>query len=195
MDILKELFIVFVSAVLVNNFVLARFLGICPFLGVSSKLSTAFGMGAAVIFVMTISSTVTFFLYHYVLVPLNITYLRTITFILVIASLVQVVEIVLHKVSQPLYNALGIFLPLITTNCAILGLAILVIDNDYNLLTSVVFSFGAGIGFTLALVIMAGIRERIMMADIPVVLRGTPIALIVAGLLSIAFLGFSGLVK
>jgi len=192
---LKELFLVFIAAVLVNNFVLTRFLGICPFLGVSSRISTAMGMGMAVLFVMVISSSVAFGLYHYVLVPLHIEYLRTIAFILVIASLVQVVEIVLQKVSVKLYEALGIFLPLITTNCAILGLAILTIDNDYNFLTGIVFSVGAAAGFMMALVIMAGIRERLLMADIPRSLRGTPIALILAGLLSIAFLGFSGLVK
>lgn len=192
---MKDLALIFISAVLVNNFVLARFLGICPFLGVSSRIQTALGMGGAVCFVMVIASAVTFSLYHYILVPLEIEYLRTISFILVIASLVQVVEIVMQKLSQKLYQALGIFLPLITTNCAILGLAILNIDNNYNLITSLVFSLGAAVGFTLALVIMAGIRERIVLADIPVALRGTPIALIVAGLLSIAFLGFSGLVK
>jgi len=191
----KELFLIFIAAVLVNNFVLARFLGICPFLGVSSKISTAVGMGMAVLFVMVIASAVTYAVYYYVLVPFDCTYLRTISFILVIASLVQVVEIVLQKVSDVLYQALGIYLPLITTNCAILGLAILTIDNKYNFLTSIIFSIGAACGFTLALIIMAGIRERLVCSDVPQPLRGTPIALIVAGLLSIAFLGFSGLVK
>ena len=191
---MKELFLVFIGAALVNNFVLARFLGICPFLGVSARISTATGMGGAVMFVMLLASSVTFAIYHYLLVPLDIVYLKTITFILVIASLVQVVEIVLQKVSKPLYEALGIFLPLITTNCAILGLTILAIDNDYTFITALVFSLGAGIGFMLALIIMAGIRERLLCADIPKCLKGTPIALIIAGLLSIAFLGFSGLV-
>jgi len=191
---MKELFLIFIAAVLVNNFVLMRFLGICPFLGVSSRIRTAVGMGMAVLFVMVLASAVTFCLYHYVLAPLGITYLRTITFILVIASLVQVVEIVLQKISLKLYQALGIYLPLITTNCAILGLAILSIDNRYNFITSVVFAIGAAIGFTVALIIMAGIRERLLLADIPTALRGTPIALVIAGLLSIAFLGFSGLV-
>jgi electron transport complex protein RnfA len=195
MEYLKELFLIFISAVLVNNFVLSRFLGICPFLGVSGKLQTAFGMGMAVLFVMVIASAVTFGLYHFILVPLDIVFLRTISFILVIASLVQVVEIILQKVSKKLYQALGIFLPLITTNCAILGIAILTIDSEYDFVTGLVFSVGAGLGFTLALVIMAGIRERLLLADIPVALRGVPIALMVAGLLSIAFLGFSGLVK
>lgn len=152
-------------------------------------------MGMAVLFVMVIASAVTYCLYHYVLVPFDIVYLRTISFILVIASLVQVVEIVLQKISAKLYQALGIFLPLITTNCAILGLTILTIDNKYNFFTSIVFSMGAAMGFALALVIMAGIRERLLSSDIPAALRGIPIALIVAGLLSIAFLGFSGLVK
>ena len=192
---MKDLCLLFISAVLVNNFVLSRFLGICPFLGVSSRLSTACGMGAAVMFVMTIASAVTTLLYNYVLVPFDITYLRTISFILVIASLVQIVEIVLQKISTKLYQALGIFLPLITTNCAILGIAILNIDNNYNFVTSIVFALGAATGFTLALVIMAGIRERLTQADIPQVLRGTPIALILAGLISIAFMGFAGLVK
>lgn len=192
---MRDLILIFISAVLVNNFVLSRFLGICPFLGVSGRLSTACGMGAAVMFVMTIASAVTNLLYTQVLMRFDITYLRTITFILVIASLVQVVEIVLQKVSKKLYQALGIFLPLITTNCAILGLAILNIDNKYDFLTGIVFSIGAGAGFTLALIIMAGIRERLLQADIPQPLRGTPIALIVAGLLSIAFMGFAGLVK
>jgi len=195
MEYLKDLFLVFIAAALVNNFVLARFLGICPFLGVSAKIQTATGMGMAVMFVMAIASAVTYGLYHYILVPLDLVYLRTITFILVIASLVQVVEIVLQKLSKKLYQALGIFLPLITTNCAILGLAFLTIDNQYDFITGMVFSIGAGLGFTLALVVMAGIRERLLLADVPVALRGVPIALIIAGLLSIAFLGFSGLVK
>lgn len=192
---MKDLILLFISAVLVNNFVLARFLGICPFLGVSSKVKTASGMGMAVLFVMVIASMVTYVLYHYVLVPLNIEYLKTISFILVIASLVQVVEIVLQKVSEPLHKALGIFLPLITTNCAILGLALLNIDSHYGFVTSIVFAAGAALGFALALIVMAGIRERLTFADIPKSLQGTPIALVVAGLLAIAFLGFSGLVK
>lgn len=195
MDLIKELFLIFIASVFVNNFVLTRFLGICPFLGVSAKISTALGMGMAVMFVMSIASAVTFCLYHYVLVPFDIVYLRTITFILVIASLVQLVEIVLQKISQKLYQALGIFLPLITTNCAILGLAILIIDNQHTFLSGMIFAFGAALGFTVALVVMAGIREKLLLSDIPIVFRGTPIALIVAGLLSIAFLGFSGLVK
>ncbi len=191
---LKELFLIFIAAVLVNNFVLTRFLGICPFLGVSAKVSTAWGMGMAVLFVMVIASAVTNCLYHFVLMPYDLMYLRTISFILVIASLVQIVEIILQKVSDKLYRALGIYLPLITTNCAILGLVILAVDNNYNFITSIIFSCGAALGFTLALIIMAGIREHILVMDIPVTFQGTPIALIIAGLLSIAFLGFSGLV-
>ncbi|MFC1643486.1 electron transport complex subunit RsxA [Chlamydiota bacterium] len=191
----KELFLIIISAVLVNNFVLVRFLGICPFMGVSKKVETALGMGAAVIFVMTISSMVTYLLYTYVLVPLNLEFLQIISFILVIASLVQLVEIVLRKVSPNLYQGLGIYLPLITTNCAILGLAFLNILKKYNLMQSVVFGFSAGIGFTLALFIMAGIRERLELADVPKPLKGFPITLILAGLLSMAFLGFSALVK
>ena len=191
----KELFLIIISAVLVNNFVLVRFLGICPFMGVSKKVETAVGMGAAVIFVMTMASMVTYLVYTYVLVPLHLEFLQIIAFILVIASLVQLVEIVLKKVIPNLYQALGIYLPLITTNCAILGLAFLNILKSYDLVQSIVFGFSAGAGFTLALFIMAGIRERLELADIPENLKGFPITLIIAGLLSIAFLGFSALVK
>ncbi|KPJ53429.1 electron transporter RnfA [candidate division TA06 bacterium DG_24] len=190
-----ELFVIFVAAVLVNNFVLARFLGICPFLGVSKKVETAFGMGMAVIFVMTLASVGTILLYNYVLVPLNLGFLQIVAFILVIASLVQFVETVLRKTVPALYKALGIYLPLITTNCAILGLALLNVMKSYNFLKSVIFGLGAGIGFTLALLIMSGIRERLEFADVPKSLRGVPIALITASLLSIAFLGFTGLIK
>ncbi len=190
-----EFAIILVSAVLVNNFVLARFLGICPFLGVSKKADTALGMGMAVIFVMTLASTFTNLIYNLVLVPFGLEFLQIVTFILVIASLVQLVETVLRKVSPALYHALGIYLPLITTNCAILGLALLNIIKHYDLTRSIVFGLGAGMGFTLALLIMAGIRERLEFADIPKPLRGVSIALIVAGLLSMAFMGFSGLVK
>jgi len=190
-----ELAVIFISAALVNNFVLARFLGICPFLGVSKKTDTAFGMGMAVIFVMTLASVGTFLVYHFVLVPLNLAFLQIVTFILIIASLVQLVETFLRKMSPTLYQALGIFLPLITTNCAIMGLALLNIIKDYNFITCIVFAVGAGIGFTIALIIMSGIRERLEYADIPGPLKGTPIALVVAGLLAIVFLGFTGLVK
>ena len=190
-----EFLIILVSAILVNNFVLARFLGICPFLGVSKKTDTALGMGMAVIFVMTLASIFTHLIYHQVLVPFHLEFLKIVSFILVIASLVQLVETVLRKVSPALYHALGIYLPLITTNCAILGLALLNIIKDYDLVRSIIFGLGAGMGFTLALLIMSGIRERLEFADVPRVLRGVPIALIVAGLLSMAFMGFSGLVK
>jgi electron transport complex protein RnfA len=190
-----EFFIILVSAILVNNFVLARFLGICPFLGVSKKTETALGMGMAVIFVMTLASIFTNLIYHLVLIPFGLEFLKIVSFILVIASLVQLVETVLRKISPSLYHALGIYLQLITTNCAILGLALLNIIKHYDLVRSIVFGLGAGIGFTLALLIMSGIRERLEFADVPKPLRGVPIALIVAGLLSMAFMGFSGLVK
>lgn len=192
---MSELFLIFVSAILVNNFVLVRFLGICPLLGVSQKIDRAVGMGLAVIFVLTLSSIGTHLVYRFVLVPLDLVFLQTISFILVIASLVQFVEIVLRKQTPTLYKALGIYLPLITTNCAILGLALLNVIKGYGFLQCVVFGLAAGIGFTMAMVIMAGIRERLAFADVPKPLRGVPIALVVAGLLSMAFLGFSGLVK
>ena len=190
-----EYFLIIVGAVLVNNFVLRRFLGICPFLGVSKKIDTAIGMGMAVIFVMTLASVITWIIYTYVLDTWNLEYLRTIVFILVIATLVQFVEMVIQKSSPVLYQALGIYLPLITTNCAVLGVAILNIQLRYNFLQATIFGFGSSIGFTLALVLYAGIRERLELANIPKSLRGVPIALITAGLLSLAFMGFSGLVK
>ncbi len=192
---MSKLLLLIISAVLVNNFVLARFLGICPFLGVSKKTETAIGMGMAVIFVMSIASLVTWILQEYVLMPYNIEYLQTIVFILVIASLVQLVEMIIQKVSPVLYQALGIFLPLITTNCAVLGVAVLSIQKGYGFWEAVIFGIGAAIGFALALVLFAGIRERLDLADVPKPLRGTAIALITAGLLSLAFMGFSGLVK
>ena len=192
---MSELFLLFVSAILVNNFVLVRFLGICPLLGVSQKIDRAVGMGLAVIFVMTLSSIGTHLIYRFVLVPLDLAFLQYVSFILVIAALVQFVEIVLRKQTPTLYKALGIYLPLITTNCAILGLALLNVIKGYGFIQCVVFGLAAGIGFTMAMVIMAGIRERLAFADVPKSLRGVPIALIVAGLLSMAFLGFSGLVK
>jgi electron transport complex protein RnfA len=190
-----EFLIILISAVLVNNFVLARFLGICPFLGVSKKTDTALGMGMAVIFVMTLASVFTNLIHNFVLIRFHLEFLQIVAFILVIASLVQLVETVLRKISPALYHALGIYLPLITTNCAILGLALLNVIKKYDLTRSIVFGLGAGIGFTLALLIMSGIRERLEFADMPKPLRGVPIALIVAGLLSMAFMGFSGLVK
>jgi electron transport complex protein RnfA len=192
---MHQLFVIFVAAVLVNNFVLVRFLGICPFLGVSKRIETALGMGLAVIFVMTLASVGTHLVYSFILVPHNLQILEYVAFILVIASLVQFVETILRKMTPALYQALGIYLPLITTNCAILGLALLNVIKGYNLLQCLIFAIGAGVGFTIALVIMAGIRERLEFSDIPQSLRGVPIALIVAGILSMAFLGFSGLVK
>jgi len=188
-----KLMTIAIGAILINNFVLMRFLGICPFLGVSKQLDSAVGMGAAVIFVMTLATLGSWTVYHLLLAPMGLTYLRTIAFILIIASLVQLVEMVLQKFSPALFNALGIYLPLITTNCAILGMAVLNIDEKYNLGESLVHAVAAGIGFTLALVIMAGLRERLEMADLPPALKGKPIALVVAGVMSIAFLGFAGL--
>jgi len=190
-----ELFTIFIGAVLVNNFILSRFLGICPFLGQSRNVSMAVGMGMAVIFVMTLSSVVTNAIYTFILIPLNLSYLMTISFILVISVLVQLIDIVLRKMLPSLHRAMGIYLVLITTNCAILGLALLNVVKKYNLIESMVFGLSAGIGFTLALVIMAGMRERLEIADIPEPLKGFPITLILAGLLAIAFMGFSGLVK
>ncbi|MFH1360847.1 MAG: electron transport complex subunit RsxA [Candidatus Omnitrophota bacterium] len=187
--------LILISAILVNNIVFMRFLGICPFLGVSNKASSAIGMGAAVLFVMTMATLVTYLIQNYVLVPLNIEFLQTIIYILVIASLVQMVELILKKVSPGLYQALGVYLPLITTNCAILGVAILVIQKEYNLLESVVFAIGTATGFALALFIFSGIRERLELLPIPKAMKGAPIALIIAGLLSLAFMGFAGIVK
>ena len=184
---------IFITAIFVNNIVLAQFLGICPFLGVSKKVSTAIGMGAAVTFVMTIATIVTYLLQKYLLDAAGLQFMQTIIFILVIAALVQMVEIILKKVSPPLYQALGVFLPLITTNCAILGVAILVIQKDYNLMESVVFAISTAIGFTLAMVLFAGIREQLSTTKVPQVMQGIPIALVVAGLLAMAFMGFSGI--
>ncbi|HPW69621.1 MAG: electron transport complex subunit RsxA [Desulfomonilia bacterium] len=184
-----------VGAALVNNFVLARFLGICPFMGVSKSIDTAVGMSMAVIFVMTLASFVTWLINFYLLIPFELEYLQTIAFILVIASLVQLVEMIIQRVSPPLYQALGIFLPLITTNCAVLGVAILNIQLGYNLLDACIFAAGAALGFGLALVIFAGMREDFELNTIPEAFRGTPIALVTAGILSLAFMGFSGLVK
>ena len=188
------LFAVVIGAIFVNNVVLSQFLGICPFLGVSSKVNTSLGMGMAVTFVMALSAVVTWSLQTFVLVPFGIEYMQTIVFILVIASLVQMVEIVLKKVSPSLYQALGIFLPLITTNCAVLGVAIISVQKDFDLLTSVIYSVSIAIGFALALVLFAGIRERLEVEDVPQGMRGVPIALITAGLLAMAFMGFAGIV-
>ena len=190
-----EYFVIIIASIFVNNVVLSQFLGICPFLGVSSRVSTSVGMGAAVTFVMAISSVVAYLIQYYVLVPLHIEYMQTIIFILVIAALVQMVEIVLKKLSPALYQALGIFLPLITTNCAVLGIAILLVQKEYDLGESVVFATATAIGFSLALVLFAGWRERLKMEDIPAAMKGMPIALLTAGILAMAFMGFSGLVR
>lgn len=195
MDYAGKLFLILLSTVLVNNFVLSRFLGICPFLGVSKKVSTAMGMGAAVIFVMTLASLFTYIIQYAILEPLNLEYLQTIAFILVIAALVQFVEMVIQKMSPTLYQALGVYLPLITTNCAVLGVAIINIRENYDLLQTLVNGAGAALGFTLALVLMAGIRERLELSDIPEPLKDFPITLITAGLMSVAFLGFQGLIN
>ena len=190
-----EYFVIIISSIFVNNIVLSQFLGICPFLGVSNKVSTSLGMGAAVTFVLAIASIVAYLIQYYILVPLNITYMQTIVFILVIAALVQMVEIILKKVSPALYQALGIFLPLITTNCAVLGVAILLVQKEYNLGEAVVYAVSVAIGCTLALVWFAGLRERLELENVPKAMKGVPIALITAGILAMAFMGFSGLVR
>ena len=182
-----------VGAILVNNLVLARFLGVCPFLGVSKKLGTALGMSGAVVFVLTLASAVTAVLYRFVLVPFDIVYLRTIVFIVVIASLVQLVEVSLQKLSPPLYRSLGIYLPLITTNCAVLGAAVLAVQNAYGVAKSTVFGLASALGFTLALVLFASLREKLDLADVPEIFRGPAIALVTAGILSMIFMGFAGL--
>jgi len=190
-----EYIIIIISAVFVNNIVLAKFLGICPFLGVSNRVGTAAGMSAAVLFVMVLATIVTYLLQKFVLDPFHIAYMQTIVFILVIAALVQMVETILKKISPSLYQALGIFLPLITTNCAVLGIAILTIQNDYNLMQGVVFSLANGLGFGLAIIIFAGLRERLDLQGVPKGMKGFPISLVTAGLLALAFMGFSGIVK
>ena len=190
-----NLLFIFIAAVITNNFVLTYFLGICPFIGVSRKLDSAFGMGCAVTFVMTITSVVAWLIHKYLLVKFNLPFLEYVAFILVIASLVQLVEMFIRKTSPELYRALGIYLPLITTNCAILGLALFMVLRDYSLVESVVFGFGAGIGFTIALLLMAGIREELEFSDIPKPLQGVGITLIIAGILALAFMGFSGIIS
>lgn len=191
---MQSLVLIMISAALVNNVVLSQFLGICPFLGVSKKINTAAGMGAAVIFVITLASLITSLLYKFILLPFDLTYLNTIVFILVIAALVQFVEMVMKKTMKSLYSALGVYLPLITTNCAVLGIALINVQKDYSVLTSVVNGFGTAIGFTVAIVILAGIRERCEDNDIPESFKGTPIVLITSGLMAIAFCGFAGLI-
>lgn len=187
-----EYLLIFISAIFVNNIVLSQFLGICPFLGVSKKIDTAIGMGGAIAFVLTLATIITWLVQKYVLDPFGLQYLQTLSFILVIAALVQMVEIILKKVSPALYQALGIFLPLITTNCAVLGVAILVIQKDFNLLQSVVYAFSTALGFALALIVFAGIREQQALVRIPKGMQGMAIVLVTASLLSLAFMGFSG---
>lgn len=189
---MENLFVIFITVFLVNNFVLAKFLGLCPFLGVSKDLKSASSMGLAVIFVMSIASVVTWCVNTYILVPYNVTYLKTIVFILVIATLVQFVELFISKVSPTLQRVLGIYLPLITTNCAVLGVCILNVQEGFNLLETIVHGFAAGLGFTLAICMMAGIRERLEFAKIPVAMRGFPISLIVGSLMALSFFGFQG---
>lgn len=190
---MKEMILLLLSASLINNVVLSQFLGLCPFLGVSRKISTAAGMGAAVIFVITVSSFITGLLYEFALVPLKITYLQTIVFILVIAALVQLVEMILRKKIPVLYKSLGVYLPLITTNCAVLGIALTNVQKEYDLLTGVINGFGTAVGFTVAIVILAGIREKLEDNDIPEAFKGMPIVLTTAGLMAMAFFGFKGL--
>ncbi len=187
-----EYILIFISAIFVNNIILSQFLGICPFLGVSKKIDTALGMGMAVAFVLTLATIVTYLIQYGLLVPLGLQYLQTLAFILVIAALVQMVEIILRKVSPALYQALGIFLPLITTNCAVLGVAILVIQKDYTLAESIAYAFSTALGFALALTVFAGMREQMALVQIPKGMRGMAIVLVAAGLLSLAFMGFGG---
>ncbi len=190
-----EYFVIIVGSIFVSNIVLTQFLGICPFLGVSTKISTSVGMGAAVLFVMTLATITTWIFQYYVLDPFGLGFMQTIVFILVIAALVQMVEIILKKVSPGLYQALGVFLPLITTNCAVLGVAILTIQKHFNLLEGVTFAIANAIGFTLALIIFAGIREHLDLMEVPKGMRGIPVALVTAGILALAFMGFTGMVK
>ena len=193
MEMLTSIFAISLGAILTNNFVLSQFLGICPFMGVSKKIDTAVGMGAAVTFVMGLASLVTYFIQHLILVPMGLEYMQTVAFILVIASLVQFIEMFLQKSMPSLYTALGVYLPLITTNCAVLGVVLLNVQNNYNFIESVVYGITGGLGFLLAIVLFASIRERLVFADYPKCWDGFPIALITAGLMALAFMGFSGL--
>ncbi len=192
---MSELALILVSTVLVNNFVLVKFLGLCPFMGVSRKIETATGMALATTFVLTLSSVCSYLANEYLLAPLGLEYLRTITFILVIAVVVQFTEMVVHKTSPLLYQVLGIFLPLITTNCAVLGVALLNVQEKHGFLNSAVYGFGAAVGFSMVMILFAAIRERVAVADVPAPFKGSAIALITAGLMSLAFMGFSGLIK
>lgn len=190
-----ELAAIFISAILINNFVFYYFLGICPFLGVSKKIDSALSMGLAVTFVMTITAVVSWAINYWILIPLKLEYLQIVSFILIIASLVQLVEMFIRKISPPLYQALGIYLPLITTNCAIFFLALMAALRNYGFMEAVIFGVGSGLGFTLAIVLMAGIREQLELADVPEALKGAGIALIIAGIMALAFMGFSGMIK
>ncbi|MFC6440695.1 electron transport complex subunit RsxA [Bowmanella sp. JS7-9] len=192
---MTDYLLLLIATVLVNNFVLVKFLGLCPFMGVSGKLETAIGMSLATTFVLTLASLSSYLVEHYILLPLGIGYLRTLTFILVIAVVVQFTEMVVHKTSPTLYRLLGIFLPLITTNCAVLGVALLNINENHGLVDSIVYGFGAALGFSLVLILFAAMRERLAAADVPKHFKGASIAMITAGLMSLAFMGFSGLVK
>lgn len=189
-----DLLMLFITAIFVQNYVLYYFLGICPFLGVSKKIDSAVSMGMAVTFVMTITAVVSWMINHWILIPFKLDYLQIVSFILVIAALVQLVEMFIRKISPPLYQALGIYLPLITTNCAIMGLALLTALRNYNFIHAVIFGVGSGLGFTLAIVLMASIREQLELADVPEPLKGAGIALIVAGIMALAFTGFSGMI-
>jgi H+/Na+-translocating ferredoxin:NAD+ oxidoreductase subunit A len=193
MSFITQIFTLAVFAIFVNNFVLSKFLGLCPYIGVSKKIDSALGMGMAVIFVMTMASTFTWLIQQYLLVPYKLEYLQTIAFILTIASLVQLVEMVVQKTAPSLYKALGVFLPLITTNCAVLGVSILNIQEDYNFLGAILNGLFSGLGFTLVLVLMAGLRERLDKAEVPEAMKGMPIAFVIAGCMALAFLGFAGL--
>ena len=192
---MTEFLLLLISTVLVNNFVLVKFLGLCPFMGVSGKLETAIGMSLATTFVLTLASLCSYLVDHYLLAPLDLLYLRTLSFILVIAVVVQFTEMVVHKTSPTLYRLLGIFLPLITTNCAVLGVALLNVNARHNFINSVVYGFGAAVGFSLVLILFAAMRERLVAADVPVPFKGAAIGMITAGLMSLAFMGFTGLVK
>lgn len=192
---MSEYLLILVSTILVNNFLLVKFLGLCPFMGVSRKLETATGMALATTFVLTLSSVCSHLINHYLLAPLGLEYLRTITFILVIAAVVQFTEMVIRKTSPLLYQVLGIFLPLITTNCAVLGVALLIVQQELGFIQAALYGFGAAVGFSMVLILFAAMRERIAVADVPVAFRGPAIALVTAGLMSLAFMGFSGLVK
>lgn len=192
---MTEFVLLLISTVLVNNFVLVQFLGLCPFMGVSSKLETAIGMSMATTFVLTLASLTSYLVEHYILAPLDIQFLRTLSFILVIAVVVQLTEMIVHKTSPALYRLLGIFLPLITTNCAVLGVALLNVNQSNNFFQSVIYGFGAALGFSLVLILFAALRERLAVADVPAPFKGASIAMITAGLMSLAFMGFTGLVK